>query len=203
MLDHALLFSRVLAEVDDEAYFTPMRRVSAEERFALEPIREALESGDFIVSDVRAQARSLYDARRIDRVKYLSCLHMIAAHPRVAEWEEAARLAGEQELAALELGGPELAANLASVDRHRGVLAFLRGHYEVALDYFSRAIERERTAENLGNVLCAMLRLGQIDEAGELLLQIRVCYPAPIVRALNDMILHDADLALLRLETLP
>ena len=100
VLDHALLFSRVLAEVDEEAYFTPMRRVSAEERFALEPIRAALESGDFIVEDVRAQARSLFDARRIDRVKYLSCLHMIAAHPRVADWGEAARLAGEQELAA-------------------------------------------------------------------------------------------------------
>jgi tetratricopeptide (TPR) repeat protein len=193
VLDHALLFSRVLAEVDDEAYFTPMKRVSAEERFVLEPIRQALESGDFIVADVRAQARALYDQRRIDRVKYLSCLHMIAAHPRVAEWDEAARLAGEQELAALELGGPELPANLASVDRHRGVLAFLRGHYEVALDYFSRAIERERTAENLG----------QIDEAGELLLQIRCCYPPAIVRALNEMILSDADLALLRLEPLP
>jgi len=82
-------------------------------------------------------------------------------------------------------------------------VAFLRGHAVVALDYFSRALERERTAENLGNVLCAMLRLGQIDEAGDLLLQIRVCYPASTVRALNDMILHDADLALLRLETLP
>ena len=128
----------------------------------------------------------------------LSALHVVACHPRVADWEEAARLVGEQEFAALELGGPRLQDNLASVDRHRGVLAFLRGHYDVALDYFARALERQRSPENLQNVLCTLIRLGDEDDARDLLTRVRAAFPQDIVTALNHSIENDPDLALLR-----
>jgi tetratricopeptide (TPR) repeat protein len=107
---------------------------------------------------------------------------------------------GEQEFAALELGGPRLQDNLASVDRHRGVLAFLRGHYEVALDYFARALERQRSSENLQNILCTLIRLGDEGDARDLLNRIRGAFPVDLVLALEHAIQHDPDLALLREE---
>jgi hypothetical protein len=140
-------------------------------------------------------------AGRIDRVMMLSALHVIACHPSVADWEEAARLVGEQELAALELGGPNLEANLASVDRHRGVLAFLRKHYAVALDYFARALERQRSAENFTNVLCTLIRLGEEDEARTLLRQARRAFPPHLAAEIDRNVESDPDLSLLRTES--
>ena len=98
------------------------------------------------------------------------------------------------------MGGPRLQDNLASVDRHRGVLAFLRGHYEVALDYFSRTLERQRSAENLQNILCTLLKLDEEDEAAALLAQIRRSFPSELVDAIDRSIETDPDLALLRSE---
>ncbi|MFT6373565.1 MAG: pentatricopeptide repeat protein [bacterium] len=109
-------------------------------------------------------------------------------------------MAGEQELAALDHGGPFKETNLAAVDRHRGVVAYLRGHYDNALDHFSRALERQRSAENLGNVLCALVRLGEIDEARSLFAQIRATLPQALVTELIAMVNQDPDLALLRTE---
>ena len=48
------------------------------------------------------------------------------------------------------------------------MIAFLRGHDAVALDWFTRALERERSAENVGNVLAVLIRLGELQEAREL-----------------------------------
>ena len=107
---------------------------------------------------------------------------------------------GLQEMAALEQRGPRLDANLASVERHRGVLAFVQGHPDVALDYFTRALERERTSENLGNVLCALARLGELDEAGAILAQARGALSFELVRQLDERIQTDPDLAVLRRE---
>ena len=145
---------------------------------------------------MRALAHRLHDEGAIDRVMLLSTLHVIAASPAVRDFEEAARLVGEQEFAALELGGPHLQANLASVDRHRGVLAFVRGHHEVALDYFTRALERQRSAENLSNVLCALLALGEESEARSLLTRIRQTLPGTLLSELEASIAADPDLAL-------
>ena len=98
----------------------------------------------------------------------------------------------------MALGGPRLPDNLASVDRHRGVLAFLQGHFGIALDYFSRAFERQHTAGNLANVLAALLRLGDTDEARELLDQVRSALNPLLISGLNELIDQDPDLALLR-----
>lgn len=200
MADYRLLLDRILRAVDQDAYLAPISRLRPEEREALRPFQEALASGQFNPDALRAQLRALAEAGRIDRVKLFSALHMIACHPTVSDWAEAARLTGEQELAALELGGEELDANLASVERHRGVLAFLRGHYAVALDYFSRAIERERSAENLGNVLCAMVRLGEAQDAALLFHQISASFPDVVVRGLVERVRQDPDLVVLRAE---
>lgn len=198
-MDYQTLLDRILDAVDQKAYFTPTahRKASKGER-ALPRLGTLLATPDFDPDDVRAYIHAEYQAGHINRVLLLSAMHLVACHPAVAEWEEAARLAGEQELAALELGGPDLDENLASVDRHRGVLAFLRGHYDVALDYFARAFERERSAENFTNILATMLRLGEEDEARDLLRDVEQAFPPALTREIRANIDNDPDLALLR-----
>lgn len=197
-MDYQAILDRILNSVDQDAYLTPSTQVDPEQREAMARVGQLLQSPRFEPEQARALVERLHDEGRIDPVMRLSALHVIAAHPAVGDYALAARLAGEQELAALELGGPNLQANLASADRHRGVVAFLRGHTAIALDYFARALERERTAENLGNVLCALLRLGELEDAAALLAQIRGAYPARVVAELAARIETDPDLALLR-----
>jgi hypothetical protein len=71
----------------------------------------------------------------------------------------------------------------------------------VALDYFSRAFERQHTAGNLSNVLATLIRLGDVAEARALVRQVRDNLAPLLVADLNQMIDQDPDLALLRLET--
>ncbi|TNE86935.1 MAG: hypothetical protein EP330_20215 [Deltaproteobacteria bacterium] len=197
-MDYQALLARILQQVDEQAYLTPSSHLPEDQRAAMAEVESLLQDPGFDPAEVRAIVRRMYKDERIDRVLMLSALHVVAASPKVQDWAEAARLVGEQEFAALEQGGPDLEANLASVDRHRGVLAYLRSHYETALDYFTRALERQRTAENFGNVLCALCRLGEVDHATALLDQIRGSLPADIVTDLDAMIDRDPDLAVLR-----
>lgn len=202
-LDYQALIDRITQVVDERAYFTPASHVEGTQRAVLGLVERKMAREDFDPEQVRLYLRDEHAAGRIDRVLLLSALHVLACHPKVADWEEAARLVGEQELAALDLGGPNLDANLASVDRHRGVLAFLRHHYEVALDYFARALERQRTAENFTNVLATLLRLGEEDEAQSLLRQARRAFPPNLVAEIDRNVDHDPDLSLLRSEASP
>jgi len=199
-MDYQAIYARILQTVDQRAYLTPTMHIDAAQRAAMQEIERTLQGPEFDVNEAREMAARYFRDGRIDRVMMLSALHVIACHPRVADWEEAARLVGEQEFAALEMGGPRLQDNLASVDRHRGVLAFLRGHFEVALDYFSRTLERQRSAENLQNILCTLLKLGEEDEAIALLAQIRRSFPSELVAEVDRSIKTDPDLALLRSE---
>jgi hypothetical protein len=195
---HEALLSRILQAVDERAYLTPVSAADPRQRAALDEVRERLHAPDLDVDGLRRFIRGLHVEGLLDRVHMLSALGVLAASPRVRDWDEAARLAGEQELAALELGGPNLDANLASVDRHRGVLFFLRGHPAVALDHFTRALERQRTAENVGNVLAALLRLGDVEEAEAVLAQVRRSFPPELTAELERAIDRDPDLAALR-----
>jgi tetratricopeptide (TPR) repeat protein len=199
-MDYRAIYARILQTVDQRAYLTPTIHVDASQRAAMQEFERTLQGGDFDPRSAREMAARYFKEGRIDRVMMLSALHVIACHPRVADWEEAARLVGEQEYAALEMGGPRLQDNLASVERHRGVLAFLRGHYEVALDYFSRTLERQRSAENLQNILCTLLKLDEEDEAIALLAQIRRSFPSELVDEIDRAVQNDPDLALLRSE---
>jgi len=199
-MDFQQLFSRILQTVDEEAYFTPVDHVDGSQRAAAEAFQSSISQPDFDPDVVRSLVDKLADRGHFDPVMRLSALHVIACHPKVRDFDEAARLCGEQEFAALEQGGPSLQANLASVDRHRGVLAFVRGHHEVALDYFARALERQRTAENVGNVLCTLCAMAEHDEARSLLEQVRAAFPKALVDKLNDSIARDPDLASLRSE---
>lgn len=199
-MNYSAIFSRILDRVDQEAYLTPVAHLDPSQRLAMMQVEQAIQSPDFEVGSVRALVHRLHEEGRIDRVLYFSALHVLAADPRVAEWREAARLAGEQEQAAMEEGGPNLQANLASVDRHRGVLAFLQGHHEIALDYFSRAFERQHSAENLGNVLCTLIRLGDLAEARDLLDKVRASFPKRMILEIEERIQRDPDLALLNTE---
>lgn len=199
-LDVQGLIDRITREIDNRAYFTPAAHVAGPQRVALAEAEAMMAVSGFDPEVVREFLLRQHARGRIDRVRLLSALHVVACHPSVADWEEAARLVGEQELAALELGGPDLELNLASVDRHRGVLAYLRRHYEVSLDYFARALERQRTAENFTNVLCALLRLGEEAEARSLLVQARRTFPPTLATEIDANIDLDPDLALLRPE---
>ncbi|MCB9780039.1 MAG: hypothetical protein H6742_15850 [Alphaproteobacteria bacterium] len=198
-MDYDALLDRILRNVDRDAYL-PLADVVAddEQRAALAEIGQALQAPDVDADQLRARVRAMHQQGRLDAVHKYSALHVIAASPVVRDLEEAARMAAEQEMAAINLGGPRLQHNLASVERHRGVIAFLKGSYEVALDYFSRAFERQRSPGNLANVLACLLRLGDEADARDLLVQVRGAFPPSLTDALDDMIRRDPDLALLR-----
>ncbi len=197
-MNYQALFARILDTVDAEAYRTPAGHVDARQRTAMLEVERAIQSADFDPTHTRSLIDRLHHEGHIDAVLRFSALHVVACHPRVRDWEEAARMVGAQEHAALELGGPNLQNNLASVDRHRGVLAFLQGHLEVALDYFARALERQLTAENMGNILATLLRLGDEGEARGLLRRARGGLSKSFVGELQALIDSDPDLALLR-----
>lgn len=197
------LLQRIYDAVDAEAYSTSADHVDPRFREALAEVQRVLLPPDPDPRGASKLADRLFEAGHLDRAHHLMAQGVIAASPGVADYALAARLAAEQEQAVLAIGGPHLDTNLASVDRHRGVVAFLQGHDEVALDYFTRALERQRHPRNLGNILCALVRLGEIDDAAALLAQIRASFPAAMVADLDDMVAHDPDLAVLRSETSP
>ncbi len=203
VMDYRALVARIRDAVDAEAYFTPSAHVDPRHRAAVDEIAAAVGVPGFDPDAVRAMALQFRDEGHLDEVLYWSAMHVVSAHPSVADWKSAATAVAMQEVAALELGGPRLAEHLASVDRHRGVLAFLRGRYEVALDYFGRAFERERSSENITNILCCLLRLDDESAARGLLNRVRNGLPAAIVSGIDLSISRDPDLALLRDEELP
>ena len=138
-MDYQSVLARILATVDEKAYLMPTSHVDDANRPALTQVRNALAQKQ-PRANIDALAAKLYETGQLDKVHYLSAMHVIAASPQVGDYTAAARYVAEQEMAAMELGGPSLNDNLASVDRHRGVLAFLQGHYEHALDYFICAL---------------------------------------------------------------
>lgn len=199
-MDHQALYERILSQVDGQAYLAYADAVSPDQRAAMAALGAQIQAADFSPEAVRAEARAAHAAGQIDAFNLLSVLHVVASSPSVKDFGEAARLIAEKELLALRMGGPELGGRLASVERHRGALSFMLGNYEQALDYFSRAFERQRSAGNLANVLNALIRLGDRQEAVELLAQVRGGLPAALVRDLEQMIQVDPDLATLRRE---
>ena len=174
--------------------------VDTPQRAAMMEVERQIRDPAVTAQTTESLIQQLHDDGQIDRVNMLSALHVLAASPKVGDFDLAARHVAEQEMAALALGGPRLESNLASVDRHRGVLAFLQGRFTVALDYFSRAFERQHTAGNLSNVLAALIRLGDVGEARALLAQVRAAFADDFVYDLNSMIAQDPDLAMLREE---
>ena len=202
-MDYRAILQRIRQTVDQQAYLPYADSVDPRQRDAMLQIQNALQAADFDADEVRALAHRLHEMGSIDEVMLCSALHVVAASPRVRDYAEAARMVAAQELAAYRLGGPALGVNLASVDRHRGVIAFLLGQNDVALDYFSRAFERQHTAGNLANVMATLLRLGEETEARELLADVCTSFPAALAAALEQMIATDPDLALLRDEEDP
>ncbi len=199
-VDYDALFERIMSQVDQQAYLPLADVVDPEQQAAMEEIERSMRSPSDSAETTEALINSLHQNHRIDAVHRLSALHVLAASPKVGDHELAAQYATQQEIAAMDLGGPRLQANLASVDRHRGVLAFLKGHYQVALDYFSRAFERQHSAGNLSNVLATLIRLGDVAEARALTAQIRQALSPELIHDLNGIINQDPDLALLRME---
>jgi tetratricopeptide (TPR) repeat protein len=179
-----------------EVYLAPADALPERERSAALEIHRCLR--DQGADAARELIQALFDANALGAVARVSALHVVAASPEVRDFAEAFRLADQQEFLALREDGSHLLAQLASADRHRGVVTFLMGHYEVALDWFSRAFERERTAENLGNVLATLLATGSRSEAAELLETVRESFPGRFAADLQARILADDDLRELR-----
>jgi tetratricopeptide (TPR) repeat protein len=202
-MDYRALVARIRDAVDAEAYFTPADHVDPRHREAVGEIAAALRVPGFDPDVVRRHAARLRTEGRLDDVLYWSSMHVISAHPAVSDWAAAATAVAMQEDAALTAGGPRQSDHMASVHRHRGVLAFLRGRYDVALEYFGQAFERQRTAENLTNILCTLIRLGDEHDARGLLDRVRAGMPAAMVAEIDRSIASDADLAPLRDEELP
>ena len=91
----------------------------------------------------RSQIDARIDAMRVSRVLDDACAWslrgLVAAHPRFGDYCDALRCAALQELAALSAGGQSLRTRLASVERLRGVVAFLMDRPGVALEQIFRA----------------------------------------------------------------
>ncbi len=198
-MNYEALLDRILGAVDTEAYKVDADNIPAAWRESMQQIGQTLR--ELGAESARGLTQRLHSDGVIDRVMFHNALHVIAASPGVTDFDEAARQVALQEMAAIDLGGPHLQTHLASVDRHRGVLAFQKGRYDVALEYFSRAFERQRAAGNLANVLATLLRLGDDVEARSLLGEIRGSFPARLVNGLDHFIATDPDLALLRSES--
>jgi tetratricopeptide (TPR) repeat protein len=197
-VDYRSTLGRIRAAVHRGSYLVSSEGVPPEQREALGEVAREIASSGCDPDAVRRRIQQLHASGRIDRVMKLSALGVLAASPHVADYEEASRLAGQQELVALEEGGPNVDLYVASAHRHRGVVAYLLGHYEVALDWFTRALERERSAENLGNVLGALVRLGDHAEARAMLEQVRALFPNDVRHAIDARISEDEDLSPLR-----
>lgn len=197
-MDVRRILSRIRETVRQSPYLVPLGAAAGAQRDVLAPVVRAIADADSDPDEVRRRIHQLHAAGRIDRVMMLSALGVLAASPLVRDYAEAARLAGQQELVALDFAGQVRNRYLASADRHRGVLAYLLGHYGVALEWFAQALAREPDAENLGNVLAAMIRLGRIDEAIDLRERVGRTYPLEVVRALDARVAEDDDLVRLR-----
>ena len=197
-MDYRRILDRIRTTVRRGSYLVPSSTVPSDQRNVLSEVAEAIADPESDPELLRRRIHQLHAAGRIDRVMLLSALGVLAASPSVRDYAEAARLAGQQEMTALDEGGPHQAAYLASADRHRGVLAYLLGRYEVALDWFARALDREPTAENLGNVLSAMIRLGELDDARALMATVDASFSASVGAELRRRIEQDEDLVRLR-----
>jgi tetratricopeptide (TPR) repeat protein len=197
-VDYRSTLGRIRAAVRRGTYLVTNEGVPPAQRDALAEIAAAIAAPGCDPDAVRQRIQQLHASGRIDQVMKLSALGVLAASPHVGDYEEASRLAGQQELAALDHGGPSVDAYIASAHRHRGVVAYLLGHYAVALDWFTRALERERSAENLGNVLGALVRLGEHEEAHAMLDRVRTSFPTELRRAVESRVLEDDDLSPLR-----
>lgn len=197
-MDHRTTFRRIVEALDQGSYLTPTRGVPDDDRAAVAEVAELLHDDVVEPDRVRLRIHQLHAAGRLSHGTKLSALGVLAASPRVRDFAEASRLAGQQELVALDARGPDRDRQLASADRHRGVLAFLMGHPQVALDWFGRAFERERSAENLGNVLAALLKLGRLAEASSLYAQATCRLEPAVAEDLRARVRDDLDLAALR-----
>ncbi|MFK7931484.1 MAG: hypothetical protein AB8H79_25115 [Myxococcota bacterium] len=196
------ILDRILSTVDRESYLTPYDHVEERFREPLAAVQRMLADESVSAPTIRSLVLSMHAEGKLDQIHLHSALHVVAAHPRVKDYVEAARQIAEQEMAIYALGPKNQPHQLASVDRHRGVLAYLQGQYAVSLDYLTRAMERERSVENLGNVLCALIRLGSEDEAREILVQARKNLPDSFVTGLDRRIQDDPDLLNLKMEAL-
>lgn len=197
-MDVRRILNRIRETVRQSPYLVPLGAAAGPQRDVLAPVVRAIADPDADPDEVRQRIHQLHAAGRIDRVMMLSALGVLAASPLVRDYAEAARLAGQQELVALDAEAELRARYLASADRHRGVLAYLLGCYEVALEWFAQALARESSAENLGNVMAAMIRLGRIDEALELQQRVEHTFPREVVAGLRKRVEHDDDLVRLR-----
>lgn len=198
-MDYQHILLRIRDTLRRSSYLVTTGGAPPAQREALAPIAAAIASPDADPDRIRQQIWQLHAAGKIDQVMKLSALSVLAASPHVRDLPEAARLASQQEFAALELGGPYRDSYLASADRHRGVIAFFAGNDVVALEWFTRALQRERSAENVSNVLVILIRLGEIEEASELAETMLATLPDQARRALQQAIDEDDDLARLRL----
>src|SRR5687768_7321 len=122
-MDYRSIIGRIRAAVRRGSYLVPTGGVPPAMRPALAEIGAAIAAPDADPEEVRRRIHQLHGAGRIDRVMALSALGVLAASPHVQDYAEASRLAGQQELAALDEGGPWRDTRLASADRHRGVVA--------------------------------------------------------------------------------
>lgn len=189
---------RITDALGRPTYLVPTVQVDGPYRAPLETLARWMAQPDFDGDLAVAMIRGWREEGRLDEERMWSALSVVATHPKVRDYREASRCIALQENAAMARSGEELGRSLASVERHRGVLAFSMGRPSVALECFIRALEKERTSENLGNVLAALVRTGEVTEALDLLHHVRRTFPGSLADAVDALVSVDEDLAPLR-----
>lgn len=197
-MNRANALQRITDALGRPTYLVPTTQVEGRYRAPLDTLARWMAQPDFDGELAVAMIRRWHEEGRLDEERMWSALSVVATHPKVRDYREASRCIALQENAAMNRSAEELGPSLASVERHRGVLAFSMGRPAVALECFIRALEKERSSENLGNVLAALVRTGEVAEARELLEHVRAHFEGPMVAAVEALVAVDDDLAPLR-----
>ena len=119
-------------------YIVPTSQVEPRYRDALAQLARWMARPDFDGELAVGKIRDWAQEGVLDDERMWSALSVVCSHPRVRNYLEASKCIALQESAALDKGGQGLDSAMASVERHRGVLAFCMGRPEVALECFIR-----------------------------------------------------------------
>lgn len=155
--------------------------------------------------EVRKLIESLYDEAKIDYIRRLSSHASVSNDPKVKDFDASERYTTEMERAVREVGGPRLGIDLSAVERHRGVRSYQMKKYAKALEHFDRSLGYHLTGENIANVLCTLLRMGEVKEARLILRSVRDEVERggrakTVVAELNEYVQKDPDLLVLRIK---
>lgn len=207
--DYRALMDMVLRQVRGHSHLMPVDDLAREERpiakevlQLLAPPHGAALAGWRLDPERTAEARNRIAALRQDGriseslAERLLCA--IAGHPEVSDYDAVEAHAAKVELLAADARGDERSRRLAAAQRHRGIAACRTDRLDEGLELFQKAFALWPSAQNMSNILGALLMNDQLDEARALLRQLEGEHPEEAARLHEEHIAVDPDLIQLR-----